>query len=161
MHVHRLGILLLAASFTMIACGEDLPSDGKLDPAAPPGKADDVYGACQVDQLLAWVNNPETSVEVLKEAGSSVVERVPEKDPLALLLQFGNSSVDFEVSIWAEDPWAARVTRSKLNMAIWDHLKAAGVTIAFPQLDVHFDEGVNRIAADAAKQGTREGKEDG
>lgn len=69
MHVHRLGILVLAASFTMIACGEDLPSDGKLDPAAPPGKADDVYGACQVDQLLAWVNNPATSVEVLKKAG--------------------------------------------------------------------------------------------
>jgi small-conductance mechanosensitive channel len=70
-----------------------------------------------------------------------VPARVKEKDPLVLLLEFGNSSVDFEVSIWAEDPWAARVTRSTLNMAIWDALKEAGITIAFPQVDVHFDEG--------------------
>ena len=27
-----------------------------------------------------------------------------------------------------------------LNMAIWQHLKDAGITIAFPQLDVHFEE---------------------
>jgi small-conductance mechanosensitive channel len=48
--------------------------------------------------------------------------------------------VDWEVSVWAEDPWLARVTRSNLNFAIWNHLKAAGITIAFPQLDVHFDK---------------------
>jgi small-conductance mechanosensitive channel len=82
----------------------------------------------------------EQVMEVLKEAGESVEERVKERDPIILLLEFGNSSVDFEVSIWAEDPWLARVTRSSLNMAIWRHLKEAGITIAFPQLDVHFDE---------------------
>ena len=65
--------------------------------------------------------------------------RVPEKDPVVLLLEFGDSSAIFEVSIWARDPWAARVTRSELNMTIWQRLKEAGITIAFPQLDVHFD----------------------
>jgi small-conductance mechanosensitive channel len=59
---------------------------------------------------------------------------------LVLLLEFGDSSVVFEVSIWAEDPWAARVTRSDLNMAIWRNLKQNGITIAFPQLDIHFDK---------------------
>jgi small-conductance mechanosensitive channel len=77
--------------------------------------------------------------QVLKEAGASVPSRVESKHPVVLLLEFGSSSVDFELSIWAEDPWAARVTRSDLNMAIWEHLKEAGITIAFPQLDVHFD----------------------
>ena len=79
--------------------------------------------------------------EVLLKAGASVASRVQEKDPVVLLLEFGSSSVDFELSIWAEDPWAARVTRSDLNMAIWEYLKEAGITIAFPQLDVHFDPG--------------------
>ena len=77
---------------------------------------------------------------VLLEAGKSVQDRVRDRDPIILLVEFGDSSVVFEVSIWAEDPWAARVTRSALNMAIWKHLKEAGITIAFPQLDVHFDE---------------------
>jgi small-conductance mechanosensitive channel len=91
---------------------------------------------------VAYESDMKEVNRVLLEAGASVPERVQEKDPIVLLLEFGNSSVDFEVSIWAEDPWAARVTKSALNMAIWDHLKAAGITIAFPQLDVHFDEGV-------------------
>lgn len=88
---------------------------------------------------VAYGSDMDRVMEVLKRAGEAVVERILEKDPIVLLLEFGSSSVDFEVSIWAEDPWAARVTRSALNMAIWRHLKDAGITIAFPQLDVHFD----------------------
>lgn len=55
------------------------------------------------------------------------------------MLKFGDSSVDFEVSVWINDPWNARMALGRLNQAIWTSLKAAGVTIAFPQLDVHFD----------------------
>jgi small-conductance mechanosensitive channel len=88
-------------------------------------------------------------MEVLRLAGESVQERVRARDPIILLLEFGNSSVDFEVSIWAEDPWLARVTRSSLNMAIWRCLKEAGITIAFPQLDVHFDEVWEKAPAEA------------
>jgi small-conductance mechanosensitive channel len=91
---------------------------------------------------VAYGSNMDQVRDVLMEAGRSVPDRVQEKDPIVLLLEFGNSSVDFEVSIWAEDPWLARVTRSHLNFSIWNHLKAAGITIAFPQLDVHFDKDV-------------------
>ncbi|MGD2123724.1 MAG: mechanosensitive ion channel [Gemmatimonadota bacterium] len=89
---------------------------------------------------VAYGSNMDQVREVLSEAGRSVPDRVQEKDPIVLLLEFGSSSVDFEVSVWAEDPWSARVTRSALNFAIWNHLKEAGITIAFPQLDVHFDK---------------------
>jgi small-conductance mechanosensitive channel len=37
-------------------------------------------------------------------------------------------------------------------MAIWDHLKAAGITIAFPQLDVHFDEGKSPPGPEPSKE---------
>jgi small-conductance mechanosensitive channel len=89
---------------------------------------------------VAYGSDMDRVMEVLRLAGESVPGRVQEKGPLVLLLEFGNSSVDFEVSIWARDPWAARVTRSDLNMTIWRKLKEAGITIAFPQLDVHFDK---------------------
>ncbi len=88
---------------------------------------------------VAYATDLEHATKVLLEAGASIPNRVLEKDPIVLLLEFGSSSIDFELSIWAVDPWAARVTRSDLNMAIWRHLKEAGITIAFPQLDVHFD----------------------
>ena len=56
--------------------------------------------------------------------------------------EFGVSSVNFEVFVWIRDPWLARRLGSDLNEAIWWALKKAGVTIAFPQLDVHFDRPV-------------------
>ena len=61
------------------------------------------------------------------------------KDPLVLLTEFGDASVNFEVSVWVDNPWQARQSMSKLHDAIWWALKDAGITIAFPQLDIHFD----------------------
>ena len=91
---------------------------------------------------VAYGSDMDQVIQVLRRAAESVEERVKDRDPVILLLEFGSSSVDFDVSVWAEDPWAARVVRSVLNMAIWRHLKEAGITIAFPQVDVHFDPGV-------------------
>ncbi len=78
-------------------------------------------------------------VETLQAAAEKLSWRLRERDPVVLMLKFGDSSVDFEVSVWINDPWNARMALGRLNQAIWTSLKAAGVTIAFPQLDVHFD----------------------
>ena len=80
--------------------------------------------------------------EVLEEAARKIPWRIQNKEPVILLSQFGSSSVDWEVSVWMDDPWRVRRARSELNEAIWWALKDAGITIAFPQLDVHFDEPV-------------------
>jgi potassium efflux system protein len=76
---------------------------------------------------------------VLEEAVGALAWRARSKDPLVLMTEFGGSSVNFEVSVWVEDPWKIRGLKAQLNETIWDALKKAGVTIAFPQLDVHFD----------------------
>jgi small-conductance mechanosensitive channel len=70
--------------------------------------------------------------------------RSPTKEPVVLMTDFGSSSVDWEVSVWIDDPWQFRRRRSALNEAIWWALQEAGITIAFPQLDVHFDPPVVR-----------------
>lgn len=80
--------------------------------------------------------------EVLENTARDASWRVKEKDPVILLAEFGSSSVDWEVSVWVDDPWNVRRARSALNESIWWALKAAEITIAFPQLDVHFDEPV-------------------
>ena len=58
------------------------------------------------------------------------------------LKQFGDSSVDFDVSVWIDDPWTAGDRLSDLNEALWWALAGAGITIALPQVDVHFDQSV-------------------
>ncbi|MFT5583015.1 MAG: small-conductance mechanosensitive channel [Cognaticolwellia sp.] len=64
------------------------------------------------------------------------------KKPVALLLDFGDNSVNWEVSVWTRDPWAVLVIRSQLNKHIWNTFKKEGIEIAFPQLDVHLDKAV-------------------
>ena len=73
--------------------------------------------------------------------------RLADREPVVLLTAFGSSSVDFEVSVWTDDPWRAPRFHSQLMQGIWFALKDAEVTIAFPQLDVHFDPPVDEALA--------------
>jgi potassium efflux system protein len=78
-------------------------------------------------------------LEVLEATAAGVDWRARSHDPVVILREFSDSAVTFDVSVWTNDPWAAPRALSTLNQAIWWALKEAGLTIAFPQLDVHFD----------------------
>jgi len=80
--------------------------------------------------------------EVLEPCLNELAWRSKKKDPVLLLSEFGASSVDFEASVWIDDPWSHRKRRSDLREAIWWALKQESITIAFPQLDVHLDPAV-------------------
>lgn len=77
--------------------------------------------------------------QALLAAASRVEGQVAGQEPIALLRDFGASSVDFELSIWIGDPWSRDRRTSELRDAIWWALKEHGITIAFPQLDIHVD----------------------
>lgn len=87
--------------------------------------------------------------EVLTEAGRAAEYRVEDRDPRVVLLDFGDSSVVWQVSIWIADPWARIQARSSLNKAIWFGLADAGITIAYPQLDLHVVSGLSGTHAEA------------
>jgi small-conductance mechanosensitive channel len=82
--------------------------------------------------------------EALENATAEIPWRFQGIDPRILFRQFGSSSVDFEVSVWIDNPWLAQWRLSGLNEAIWWALKEAGITIAFPQVDVHLDTPVTK-----------------
>lgn len=65
--------------------------------------------------------------------------RLESPEPGVFLRDFGASSVDWEVCVWIDDPWGKNGLSSELRRRIWDALKEAGITIAYPQLDVHLD----------------------
>jgi len=77
--------------------------------------------------------------QTLERVAAEMPWRHLEKEPVVLLTEFADSAVVYEVSVWIDDPWSVRRLKSQLNEAIWWAFKDAGVTIAFPQLDVHFD----------------------
>ncbi len=90
----------------------------------------------------------------LEKAAAASEFRLESHAPRILLLGFGASSVDYEISVWIDDPWNHRVLASRLRENIWRGLKSAGIVIAFPQLDVHLDapvaKGLAALASRAA-----------
>lgn len=91
---------------------------------------------------VVYGSDPRHVAEILDRAAARLEWRHPDHAPQTVLTGFGDSSVDFEVRVWIDDPWQAAARESSLNEAVWYALQAEGITIAFPQLDVHLDPGV-------------------
>lgn len=80
--------------------------------------------------------------QTLESCAQNLSWRYLDREPVILLTAFGASSVDYEISVWIEDPWRSRRGRSDLREAIWWAFEDSSITIAFPQLDIHLDEPV-------------------
>ena len=78
--------------------------------------------------------------QVLEGACSNVEGLSTQHAPVVQLTDFGDSSVNYQVSIWIENPWDQLLIKSQLHEAIWWALKEAEIEIAFPQLDVHLSQ---------------------
>jgi small-conductance mechanosensitive channel len=78
-------------------------------------------------------------IEVLQSTARDVSWRLPQPEPRVLLQDFGDSAVIFGVYVNVDDPWKQRVYMSELRKAIWFAFIEAGITIAFHQVDIHFD----------------------
>jgi small-conductance mechanosensitive channel len=66
--------------------------------------------------------------------------------PAGALIAFGESGIDLELWVWVNDPERGITNiRSELNRTIWQALKRAGITIPYPQRDLHIRSGVAAI----------------
>lgn len=121
---------------------------------------EDPFFRLRAEVGVVYSSNMDHVQRVLEETAAALPWRSKEREPVVLLTGFGSSSVDFEVSVWIEDPWAQRRMKSQLLHAVWDALKAEAVVIAFPQVDVHLDAGVSRgfEALGAADRGCASGR---
>lgn len=93
---------------------------------------------------VAYESDVDRVLEVLTDVAAGMPFRLKDHEPRVLLKGFGDSTIDFEVSVWMGDPWDAPRAVSEMNVGIWRGFKAAGIVIAFPQVDVHFDAPVTQ-----------------
>lgn len=89
----------------------------------------------------------------LEAVGEAVSWRLVDRTPAIELSEFGASAVIWDLSVWTDDPWRSRTKKAELNEMLWWALKAAGIAMAFPQLDVHFDALPRQGGPPAADQG--------
>ncbi len=67
------------------------------------------------------------------------IERVlADPPPICHLVNFGDSSVDFELRLWIKDPeeGVSNIT-SAVRFALWDRFHEAGIAFPYPQRDLH------------------------
>ncbi len=86
---------------------------------------------------VEYGSDPQTVIDLLIEAGSRHTEVVRQPPPSALFIAFGDSSLDFQLRVWTAniDQWMR--IRSDVAVAALAALRSAGITIPFPQRDVH------------------------
>jgi small-conductance mechanosensitive channel len=88
---------------------------------------------------VAYESDMKKVIEVLEKTAHDIPWRLPQPEPRVLLQDFGDSAVIFGVYLNIDDPWKQRVYMSELRKAVWFAFKETGITIAFHQVDIHFD----------------------
>ena len=70
-----------------------------------------------------------------------------EPKPDVIFLEFGDSSLNFELRVWTRDFTDKPILlRSQLNFDIWQQFKDGGIEIPFPQRDLHIRSGTLLVA---------------
>ncbi|MDP8221727.1 MAG: mechanosensitive ion channel [Candidatus Lernaella stagnicola] len=80
--------------------------------------------------------------QTLEKTARELPWRSQKTEPHVMMVEFGSSSVDFDVWVHITDPWRSRWLRAELREAIWFAFLDEKIMIAFPQVDVHFDPSV-------------------
>lgn len=86
----------------------------------------------------AYSDDPHLVRKIAVEAAAGVerVLRHP-KAPVCHIVSFGDSSVDYVLRFWIEDPTGGLTNiRGNVFLALWDAFKAHGINIPFPQREI-------------------------
>lgn len=81
--------------------------------------------------------DPHEVMKIAIEAASNVDRVIPNKKPVCWLTAFGESSLDFKLRFWIDDPKEGLTNiRGKVLIALWDAFKAEGIGIPYPHREI-------------------------
>jgi len=86
---------------------------------------------------VAYGTDPHRVRELLLEVARAQPDCLDEPEPFVLFQGFGASSLDFSLRFWTSDFEKWFRIQSEATFAVHDALKEAGITIPFPQRDLH------------------------
>jgi small-conductance mechanosensitive channel len=95
---------------------------------------------------VAYDSNKDQVVDAAMEAAEDVpytLKGQKNRPPLVLLTGFGESGLDFELRVWVKHSGAQRpgLVKAAYRWALETRLKQHGITIPYPQRDLHIHKG--------------------
>ncbi|MCH2110266.1 MAG: mechanosensitive ion channel [Polyangiaceae bacterium] len=97
----------------------------------------------EINLGVAYGTDPERVLKILRDVAIQNENCMRAPEPDALFLEFGDSSLNFQLRAWTATGANRPTFQSELTVAIAQALKEADIEIPFPQRDLHlksFDE---------------------
>jgi small-conductance mechanosensitive channel len=86
---------------------------------------------------VAYGSNVAEVMDLLIQVGKEHADILDKPEPNSLFMGFGDSSLNFELSVWTSRFEGYQKVRSEVTVLIEKALKEAGFVIPFPQRDLH------------------------
>lgn len=86
---------------------------------------------------VAYGSDIQQVEQLLLASMSAVPEVLKSPKPVVYFEDFGDSSLDFVVVGWIQEPWVRRAVRSAVRANIDARFRECGIQIPFPQRDLH------------------------
>jgi small-conductance mechanosensitive channel len=87
---------------------------------------------------ISYHDDPEQAMAIMEKAARVNPRVLSNPEPAVRLMEFADSGIALELRVWLTDPEeGVGNVRSDINLEIWREFKKAGITIPFPQRDVH------------------------
>jgi len=115
----------------------------------------DTHGRLQVNVGVAYGSDVEKVRDILETVGREHPDVITDgraPAPRALFMGFGDSSLDFELRVRVQRIERRFSVMSDINFAIDKAFREAGVTIPFPQRDLHIVSYPEQMAAPAKRK---------
>ncbi len=87
---------------------------------------------------ISYRDNPREALSLLLKAATGHPRVLKDPAPASRVMSFADNGITLELRFWIRDPEGGiNNVRSDLHLAIWDLFSEAGITIPYPQRDVH------------------------
>lgn len=86
---------------------------------------------------VAYGSDTRLVEKVLLQCANQITAISADPKPFVRFSDFGDSSLDFQLYFWVNDPFYVENTKSNLRFAIDDEFRKNQIQIPFPQRDVH------------------------
>jgi small-conductance mechanosensitive channel len=83
-----------------------------------------------------YASHPKKVIQLLEDVARSHPQILARPVPRCLFMEYGDSSINFELRCWTDQPINYNRIRSDLNTAVYDAMQSAGMSFPFPQREV-------------------------
>jgi len=110
-----------------------IPNQTFFTQAATSYTASDRMRRSQVSIGAAYHHNPAEVIALLEATALEVARVLPQPAPKALLLNYGDSAINYCLRFWIANPMDNVGICSEVNQAIWRAFRDSSIEIPFPQ----------------------------